>query len=124
MTTSRTLIDDPRVASSADVGRMWVAVPAQSARRVATPIAGQRPAIGHVRRRPDIVRTPEPQVTQRCRPGRKAFGRDRYDRPLRGSASVHVAVHPLVRAPGKIRTCDTRFRKPMLYPLSYEGAAP
>ena len=24
-------------------------------------------------------------------------------------------------APGRIRTCDTRFRKPMLYPLSYEG---
>ncbi len=22
---------------------------------------------------------------------------------------------------GKIRTCDTRFRKPVLYPLSYEG---
>ena len=27
----------------------------------------------------------------------------------------------LVRALGRIRTCDTRFRKPMLYPLSYEG---
>jgi site-specific DNA recombinase len=26
-----------------------------------------------------------------------------------------------VRAPGRIRTCDTRFRKPLLYPLSYEG---
>ena len=24
-------------------------------------------------------------------------------------------------APGRIRTYDTRFRKPMLYPLSYEG---
>ena len=24
-------------------------------------------------------------------------------------------------APDRIRTCDTRFRKPMLYPLSYEG---
>ena len=24
-------------------------------------------------------------------------------------------------APGRIRTCDTRFRKPVLYPLSYEG---
>ncbi len=24
-------------------------------------------------------------------------------------------------APGKIRTCDTRFRKPLLYPLSYGG---
>jgi hypothetical protein len=26
-------------------------------------------------------------------------------------------------APGRIRTCDTRFRKPVLYPLSYEGGA-
>jgi Phage integrase family len=25
------------------------------------------------------------------------------------------------RAPGRIRTCDTRFRKPLLYPLSYGG---
>ena len=25
-------------------------------------------------------------------------------------------------APSRIRTCDTRFRKPMLYPLSYRGA--
>jgi hypothetical protein len=24
-------------------------------------------------------------------------------------------------APGTIRTCDTRFRKPLLYPLSYGG---
>ena len=29
-----------------------------------------------------------------------------------------------VRAPGRIRTCDTRFRKPLLYPLSYEGRRP
>jgi site-specific DNA recombinase len=26
-----------------------------------------------------------------------------------------------VGALGRIRTCDTRFRKPVLYPLSYEG---
>jgi hypothetical protein len=25
------------------------------------------------------------------------------------------------RAPGRIRTCDTRFRRAVLYPLSYEG---
>jgi hypothetical protein len=31
------------------------------------------------------------------------------------------AARPFVRAPGRIRTCDTRFRKPVLYPLSYEG---
>ena len=27
----------------------------------------------------------------------------------------------LESAPGRNRTCDTRFRKPLLYPLSYEG---
>ena len=30
---------------------------------------------------------------------------------------------PLCGAPGRIRTCDARFRKPTLYPLSYEGGA-
>ena len=28
---------------------------------------------------------------------------------------------PLLCAPGRIRTCDTRFRRAVLYPLSYEG---
>lgn len=28
------------------------------------------------------------------------------------------------RGPGQIRTADTRFRKPPLYPLSYEGGGP
>ncbi len=28
-----------------------------------------------------------------------------------------------VGAPERIRTSDTRFRKPLLYPLSYEGVA-
>jgi hypothetical protein len=27
-------------------------------------------------------------------------------------------------APGRIRTCDTGFRRAVLYPLSYEGAGP
>ncbi len=27
----------------------------------------------------------------------------------------------LLGAPGKNRTCDTRIRNPVLYPLSYEG---
>lgn len=26
-----------------------------------------------------------------------------------------------MRAPGRIRTCDTGFRRAVLYPLSYEG---
>jgi hypothetical protein len=28
---------------------------------------------------------------------------------------------PFLCAPGRIRTCDTRFRRAVLYPLSYEG---
>lgn len=31
---------------------------------------------------------------------------------------VGAAMHG---APGRIRTCDTRFRRAVLYPLSYEG---
>lgn len=27
----------------------------------------------------------------------------------------------ILGAPGRIRTCGSRFRKPLLYPLSYEG---
>ena len=27
----------------------------------------------------------------------------------------------ILGAPSRIRTCDTRFRKPLLYPLSYGG---
>jgi hypothetical protein len=32
--------------------------------------------------------------------------------------------HTSYGAPGRNRTCDTRFRKPVLYPLSYEGRGP
>lgn len=35
-----------------------------------------------------------------------------------------VNVCPRQCAPGRIRTCDTRFRRAVLYPLSYEGARP
>lgn len=41
----------------------------------------------------------------------------------RGADAVQDRIAPPRRdAPGRIRTCDTRFRKPVLYPLSYEGA--
>ena len=30
---------------------------------------------------------------------------------------------PGISAPGRIRTCDTGFRRAVLYPLSYEGLA-
>ena len=43
---------------------------------------------------------------------------------LRGSSLRRFVIRRKVfgsGALGKIRTCDTRFRKPVLYPLSYEG---
>ena len=35
--------------------------------------------------------------------------------------SLRVAIVVESITPGRIRTCDHRFRKPMLYPLSYGG---
>jgi hypothetical protein len=45
------------------------------------------------------------------------------DRPLTGVRSVSYVRDIRFGAPGRIRTCDTRFRRAVLYPLSYEGVA-
>ncbi len=37
--------------------------------------------------------------------------------------SAQAIYQVFYSAPGRNRTCDTRFRKPMLYPLSYRGGA-
>ena len=43
----------------------------------------------------------------------------------RESGRAATAIYQdLFSAPGRIRTCDARFRKPMLYPLSYGSGAP
>ena len=56
------------------------------------------------------------------RPGFAVDGRTDRDRPLTGFLLVRGRFAGCSRgAPGRNRTCDTRFRKPMLYPLSYEG---
>lgn len=39
----------------------------------------------------------------------------------RGATRNRVTTRRRRHAPGRIRTCDTRFRKPVLYPLSYGG---
>jgi hypothetical protein len=46
-----------------------------------------------------------------------------YTVPMGKIKTVNVAVLPLsiAGALGVTRTPDTRFRKPLLYPLSYEG---
>jgi hypothetical protein len=50
----------------------------------------------------------------RCSPENRLWPKTQDDPPtLRADASS--------RAPGRIRTCDARFRKPTLYPLSYGG---
>jgi hypothetical protein len=41
---------------------------------------------------------------------------------LAKSAAIPIAIS--ICALGRNRTCDTRFRKPLLYPLSYEGRGP
>src|SRR5918997_3707533 len=40
-----------------------------------------------------------------------------------GRSGVSAFCRTFVGAPGRIRTSDTRFRKPMLYPLSYRRKA-
>ena len=52
-------------------------------------------------------------------------GRDRRTRARTGPAPLGGGAGPVaeaVRAPGRIRTCDTGFRRAVLYPLSYWGA--
>jgi hypothetical protein len=47
-----------------------------------------------------------------------ASGCDPQKHPPRSRA---VSMMEGEGGPGRIRTCGTRFRKPLLYPLSYEG---
>ena len=41
--------------------------------------------------------------------------------PPNATRAVHVILGIRSGAPGTNRTCDLRFRKPLLYPLSYGG---
>src|SRR6478672_3131858 len=42
-------------------------------------------------------------------------------KPASRSGRMAADLRKWVGAPGRIRTCDTRFRRAVLYPLSYEG---
>ena len=44
--------------------------------------------------------------------------------PARIGRASDAIYQDLFSAPGRIRTCDARFRKPMLYPLSYGSGTP
>jgi len=52
-------------------------------------------------------------------------GAENYQRYFVPSRPAPTSIGALTRvfcsAPGRIRTCDARFRKPTLYPLSYGG---
>ena len=61
-----------------------------------------------------MLRWASRDLTDPCR-----FGRHRTQRPKQESPYAGI-----VGAPGWNRTSDTRFRKPVLYPLSYEGIMP
>lgn len=39
----------------------------------------------------------------------------------KGSLTGKISIKPDRSTPGRIRTCDTSFRKAVLYPLSYGG---
>ena len=59
-------------------------------------------------------------VAQEPEPGREPgtqVSEPMWDR----GAELSQSVAHRFGAPGRNRTCDTRFRKPVLYPLSYEG---
>src|SRR5439155_5875316 len=63
-----------------------------------------------------------------CRPGAGAgagagsgSGTQVPERMWDGGAELSHRNTTSHGAPGRNRTCDTRFRKPLLYPLSYEG---
>src|SRR4051794_8054317 len=80
----------------------------------AQPAANKATTTTHCARRP-----PRPISPERYR---HCFPRNVFDdwRPAGGPQSSNAAVRSR-SALGMIRTCDTRFRKPLLYPLSYEG---
>jgi hypothetical protein len=63
-----------------------------------------------------------------CRPHRVDTFMSMSSRPGRavivGAGVGGLTAAVVLGAPGRIRTCDTRFRKPLLYPLSYEGDGP
>ena len=63
-------------------------------------------------------------LVRRCQKGQDGVQRVPPVRRSPAANYLHTARKrgPGSDAPGRIRTCDTRFRKPVLYPLSYEGA--
>jgi hypothetical protein len=62
----------------------------------------------------DAMRTTRGPDTRNARTDCRPSQRTQRWKPLGSNGCM-------VSALGKIRTCDTRFRKPVLYPLSYEG---
>ena len=116
--------------------RLW---PCQYVRRPRWPCERRERAVKQPRgrrpacccRRSRTPRRPRRRSRARCR-RRRNHARIMHD-PVEGpprfevrqvlvsSAPGSMRAPPAASAPGRIRTCGTRFRKPMLYPLSYGG---
>ena len=64
-----------------------------------------------------VARTAENLVSS----GRGMPGNNNRRQPPGRAKPANAPFADVVGAPGRIRTCGTRFRKPLLYPLSYEG---
>jgi hypothetical protein len=67
---------------------------------------------------------PRPLVTSLGpSPTKKLQGSSRPLEPTGNRERKRLIPHRFPGAPGRTRTCDARFRKPTLYPLSYGGAS-
>ncbi len=51
----------------------------------------------------------------------RTAGRSYLEWSENNKSLLHVKIFDLYGAPGRIRTCGTWIRNPMLYPLSYGG---
>ena len=106
-----------------------------SSRATRDALARSAPRPSSVSNRPWVARTPVPRgAASRCQTerlrecaercsggGRRCSGIRNAARPGRTAIGRTSRCSP--GAPGRIRTCDARFRKPMLYPLSYGSGA-
>ena len=96
------------------------ALPTTNSRR--SPLASSTtcPSLSTILTRPD-PRMPTRKIGRSGSIGAPQGAERRAGREAGKLNAAVEAVSLLRGAPGRIRTCDTRFRKPLLYPLSYGG---
>ncbi len=86
---------------------------------------------GDAARRAEAVYPPPGDMRRAASPSPEEYGATGLSRAWKAAGQRHLQplISPLVGSwaagdPGRIRTSDTRFRKPLLYPLSYRASAP